>query len=113
MENGIKPKYSLGQEVYKVAWWDNTAMEKTKIRKIIVSKDGLSYRYKVNGHTEYTFTDEQLFLTPLECYKKICQNFVDEVCSKAKLLDAEAKKYGFEIENLNNLKLELKENESI
>lgn len=100
-ENGITPKYKIGDVVYLKSW--PRSVEKTSIRELVVDDDCRGYRYKVKGHTEYTYTEDNLYPTEQECLLAIVDDFINETRREAEHLKARAVKIGIPIEKINLL----------
>lgn len=99
IENNIKPKYKLGDKVWKIERYigsSECAVEKI-IRKIVVNNDGKSYCYQVKGHTLYTFAEDELYSTEADAMKVIVSNFIKNTQKEIERLSKECKTLGVDI----------------
>ena len=96
LENGIVPKYKIGDKVWIIESFGGSEeyQKEYVIRKILASSDGKSYRYQVNGHTEYTYSDDSLFATEADAMQQIVNNFIDRTMGEAKRLSKECNRLG-------------------
>lgn len=99
--NGITPKHKIGDVVYLKCW--PRSVEKTSIRELVVDDDCRGYRYKVKGHTEYTYTEDSVYSTEQECLLSIIEDFVKETQRVANHLKLRAETIGLPIEKINIL----------
>lgn len=97
-ENGITPKYKIGDVVYIKGW--RHSIEKTSIRLIEVDVDGKRYLYKVKGHSEYQYKEEDVFPTEQECLKSVIEDFAKETRNEAEYLKKRAEAIGLPYNNL-------------
>lgn len=111
LQNGITPKYKLGDTVYIRGQFNNA--DKTQIRRIDVNPDGTSFQYKVKGHTEYSYDEKDVYPTEAECYKVIIENWIKETISEGKHIIKRAQNCGLEIESLDSLLIEDKTNKKV
>lgn len=103
-ENGITPKYKIGDVVYLVGW--HNSIEKTSVRLIEIDKDCKGFRYKVKGHNEYTYKEEDVYSSEGECLKAIIEDFVKRTQREAEYLKRRAEKIGLPMEAMKLLESE-------
>ena len=96
LENGIVPKYKIGDKVWIIEGFGGSLKypKEYVIRKILASSDGKSYRYQVKGHTEYTYSDDELFATEADAMQQIVSNFITRTMGEAKRLSKECNRLG-------------------
>lgn len=100
-ENGITPIYKIGDVVYIKGW--RHSIEKTSIRLIEVDADGKGYLYKVKGHNEYTFKEEDVYPSEKECLKAVIEDFAKRTRRDAEYLIGRAEKIGLPMESIKFL----------
>lgn len=109
MARGIIPKYALKDKVYLIEGyhdWEHPCSY--VIREIIADVERGVYRYKVHGHTEYTYTEDSLYPTEQMAMEVIVKRFVESTAKRAMELQKRAKALGMSVNWKNNL-LEQKE----
>ena len=99
LENEIMPKYKISDKVWIIESFGGSVEypKEYVIRKILASNDCKSYSYQVKGHTEYTYDEDDLFVTEADAMQQIVRNFITRTMERAQRLAKECDRLGVDV----------------